>query len=206
MHPGWVSELRRRRATAARATVVGHLRAPVESRTWVFSGSVGSRGARGTHRSMAGCATAGPLDDGAAAREKPRGREKLMTDSGRSVQFRRQRAGRDRDGRETRRKCRPRTVRPVRRNSGREPSDRRCVPRRRGPESLNPSRDSRSFRGPLGAKPGPVRQRGAPLSREFPRVRALAELNAAAAESWRRRRAEADYVRRAVRRTRGTRG
>ena len=77
-----------RRATAARATVVGHLRAPVESRTWVFSGSVGSRGARGLTEAMASCATAGPLDDGAAAREKPcREGEKRMTDSGRSVQI-----------------------------------------------------------------------------------------------------------------------
>ena len=70
-------------------------------RSWVTSGRPWSRargfsrdpwgraGRGGLTEAMAGCATAGPLDNGAAAREKPcrEGGEKRMTDTGRSVRI-----------------------------------------------------------------------------------------------------------------------
>ena len=70
-------------------------------RSWVTPGRPWSRareffrdpwgcaGRGGLTEAMAACATAGPLDNGAAAREKPcrEGGEKRMTDTGRSVRI-----------------------------------------------------------------------------------------------------------------------
>lgn len=155
-------------------------------RSWVTSGRPWSRargfsrdpwgraGRGGLTEAMAGCATAGPLDDGAAAREKPcREGEKRMTDSGRSVRISAA-IGRDATG-ATGVKRAESVVRERFDPSGGIPGARAratvaASPRPAGSRVAknHESRLSEFFSGSdCGAKPGPVRQRGAcpPLAR-----------------------------------------